>query len=576
MAWGNIKMPDRALIFGEEKTAKMYADRKKKREEAMIDDELLLAKLGYKQDLNRQLSTFSNFAISSGCCSVLSGLLPLWGKTLLTGGTSASIWGYIIVAIMTLTIGSSLAEICSAFPTTGGLYFWTAQLSDSQWVPFMCWIVGYFNWLSLSVAICAGDLGMAGFLTSAITVVKPEFQTTPAIDFGVFLVIILVHGWMNTLPVKYTGMINNLSVWWHLMGILFIVIVGLMLTPNKASASFVFTQTYNGSGLKSDGYAWLIGLLQAQFTLNGYDTAAHVSEETRSAQRSSPMGIIMAIGTSAVAGVILMVACAFMIQDFEGQVVNGKIPMAITQVFLDSTGIGWTMWFLIIILVAMYFAGGAVTVGSSRQTYAFARDGAMPFSKWLTKLSDSKVPTNAVWFNIAFAIILGIPYLFSEVAFETIVSINTIAANISYFIPIWLRITMARKRFQRGPYNMGKFSVPCGIIACAWILFTSVLFILPTQYPITANNMNFAIAPFAFVIGLASLVYAFSGRNWFTGPVRNIDTVVVREEDGKVIQETRRIVLLSENDVVDRHEIGDQDTLISSSPSTPEPKFIRH
>lgn len=88
--------------------------------------------------------------------------------------------------------------------------------------------------------------------------------------------------------------------------------------------------------------------------------------------------------------------------------------------------------------------------------------------------------------------------------------------------------------------------------------------------------MNFAIAPFAFVIGLASLVYAFSGRNWFTGPVRNIDTVVVREEDGKVIQETRRVVLLSENDVVDRHEIGDQDTLISSSPSTPEPKFIRH
>lgn len=104
----------------------------------------------------------------------------------------------------------------------------------------------------------------------------------------------------------------------------------------------------------------------------------------------------------------------------------------------------------------------------------------MPFSKWLTKLTSYKVPANAVWFNIGFAAILGIPYLFSEVAFETIVSINTIAANISYFIPIWLRITMARKRFQRGPFNMGKFSIPCGIIACFWILFTSALFVLPT------------------------------------------------------------------------------------------------
>lgn len=104
----------------------------------------------------------------------------------------------------------------------------------------------------------------------------------------------------------------------------------------------------------------------------------------------------------------------------------------------------------------------------------------MPFSNWLAKLTKSKVPANAVWFNIIFAAILGIPYLFSDVAFETIVSINTIAASISYFIPIWLRITMARKRFQKGPFHLSIFSVPCGVLACAWILFTSILFILPT------------------------------------------------------------------------------------------------
>ncbi|KAF1804601.1 amino acid permease-domain-containing protein [Mucor lusitanicus] len=543
MPW-TVKVPDRALIFGRERAD----ERQKKRDQAVIDDELLLAKLGYKQSLSRQLSTFSNFAISFGCCSVLSGLLPMWGTTLLTGGTSASIWGYLTVAVLTLSIGFSLAEICSAFPTTGGLYFWTAQLSDSEWVPFMCWIVGYFNWLSLAVAICAGDLGMAGFLTSAISVTHPDFVTTPAIDYGVFIAILLIHGWMNTLPIKFTGIINNVSVWWHVMGILFIVVVGLLLTPNKPSASFALGQVYNGSGFKSDGYAWLIGLLQAQFTLNGYDTAAHVSEETRSAQKGSPMGIVMAIGTSAVAGTVLMIACAFMIQDFDRQIVHSANNMAITQVFLDGTGVGWTMWFLVIILVAMYFAGAAVIVGSSRQTYAFARDGAMPFSNWLAKLTKSKVPANAVWFNIIFSAILGIPYLFSEVAFETIVSINTIAASISYFIPIWLRITMARKRFQKGPFHLGVLSVPCGIIACAWILFTSALFILPTQWPVTPSNMNFAIIPFAFVIGLASLVYAISGRKWFTGPVRNIDTVIIREEDGQVIQETRRVVLLSEND----------------------------
>lgn len=87
--------------------------------------------------------------------------------------------------------------------------------------------------------------------------------------------------------------------------------------------------------------------------------------------------------------------------------------------------------------------------------------------------------------------------------------------------------------------------------------------------------MNFAIIPFAFVIGLATLVYAFSGRKWFTGPLRNIDTVVVREEDGKVIQETRRVVLLSEDDLVDQHEIGSQNTWMSSSPAT-EPTITKN
>jgi hypothetical protein len=77
MTLNKLKMPDRAYLFGPKKTSEMYQERQKKREEAMINDELLLAKLGYKQSLNRQLSAFSNFAISFGCCSVLSGLLPV-------------------------------------------------------------------------------------------------------------------------------------------------------------------------------------------------------------------------------------------------------------------------------------------------------------------------------------------------------------------------------------------------------------------------------------------------------------------------------------------------------------------
>jgi amino acid transporter len=210
--------------------------------------------------------------------------------------------------------------------------------------------------LSLSVAICAGDLGMAEFLVSAVSLNNSNFQTTPAITYAIFIGILIIHGFLNTLPVHYTGIINNVSVWWHMIGTLFIIVVGLLLTPNKPSASFALGQVYNNTGFNSTGYVWLLGLLQSQFTLNGYDTAAHVSEETKSAQRGSPMGIVMAIAVSAVTGTALMIACAFMIQDFERQILNTNMSMPITQVFLDSTGIGWTNWFLVIVLVAMFFA----------------------------------------------------------------------------------------------------------------------------------------------------------------------------------------------------------------------------
>lgn len=78
------------------------------------------------------------------------------------------------------------------------------------------------------------------------------------------------------------------------------------------------------------------------------------------------------------------------------------------------------------------------------------------------------------------------------------------------------------------------------------------------QYPVTTNNMNFALIPFAFVIGLATLVYAFSGRKWFTGPVRNIDSVIVCKEDSEVIQENCRVVLLNESDIGEQHSIASQ------------------
>ena len=103
----------------------------------------------------------------------------------------------------------------------------------------------------------------------------------------------------------------------------------------------------------------------------------------------------------------------------------------------------------------------------------------------------------------------------------------------SYLVPILLGVTASRTKFKPGPFHLGKFSIVMGWISSLWLMFTCVLFVLPTEAPITPDTMNYAIVPFAFIM-LCSLTYFyFWGRKWFTGPVRVIDgkEVILDEED---------------------------------------------
>ncbi|KAI8343196.1 amino acid/polyamine transporter I [Chlamydoabsidia padenii] len=484
----------------------------------------MLQSLGYKQEMTKNISTIQNFAIAFGCCSILSGLTPMWGDAMKSGGSLAVIWGWIIVSIFTLGVGLSLAEICSAYPVSGGLYIWTSQLAPKKYVPLACFVTGYCNWLGLTVAITSADLSLAQFLGSVITMQYPDYNITKYWEFGLFLVIIFIHGLINSASVRYVGFFNQTSLYWHLIGILLLVIVALVMTPNKPSAEWVFTYFENDTGFSNNGYAFLIGLLQCQYTLSGYDSAAQMSDETVDAARNAPKGIIYAIGTAALFGLLFLLSVNFCVQDFQRQIVESTLSLPMTQVFMDGVGNKWTVVFCTIIMGAMFFSGSALTLGSSRMVYAFARDGATPFSEYLCKINKiTKTPVWAVWGNVAFAAVVGILYIINDTAYSAIVSVNTIASSAAYFVPIFLRLTVSRKKFQRGPFHLGPFSYIIGGCSCFWILFTFILFVCPTEYPVTADNMNYASVIFCFVIFVSVGYYFAFARKWFQGPTKSLE-----------------------------------------------------
>ncbi|GAA1117732.1 amino acid permease [Kitasatospora arboriphila] len=478
-------------------------------------DEQRLHELGYAQELTRSMSGFSNFAVSFSIVSILSGCLTLYGMGMNTGGPAMIVWGWPLVGLLTLCVGLAMAEICSSYPTAGGLYYWSAKLARSRGAAWS-WFTGWFNFLG-QVAVTAGvDYG-AAFFTNAFLALQFDFAATPAHTVEIFAVILLLHGLLNTLGVKLVARLNDVSVWWHLVGVT--VIVGaLAILPSKhASASFVFTEFVNNTGFHSQFYVAMLGLLLAQYTLTGYDASAHMTEETHDAARSGPRGIVNAITVSLVAGWVLLLGITFAIQDYQGAL-DGPTGVPPAQIFIDAIGTTGAKLLLLIVIGAQFFCGMASVTANSRMIYAFSRDGALPGSALWHRISPrTHTPTNAVWLATGGALLLGLPALWNSTAYTAVTSISVIGLYISYVIPTFLRLRQG-DAFQRGPWHLGRWSRIIGTVAVGWTAVITVLFMLPTVSPVTAVSFNYTPVAVAVVLGFAGLWWLVSARHWFTGP----------------------------------------------------------
>jgi amino acid permease (GABA permease) len=477
-----------------------------------------LNELGYAQELARHMSGFSNFAVSFTIISILSGCLTLYGFGLNTGGPAVIIWGWPIVGFMTLLVGLAMAEVCSSYPTAGGLYYWAAKLAPSNG-PAWSWFTGWFNFLG-QVAVTAGiDFGAAFFLNAFLDLTI-GFDARPWHTILLFGLILILHGLINTFGVDVVALFNKISVWWHVAGVTVIVGVLAFVPDRHQSPGFVFGEFVNNTGWTgwaSTAYVALLGLLLAQYTLTGYDASAHMTEETHDASVSGPRGIVMSIVVSVIAGWVLLLGVTFAIQDYTRTVdTPTEVPPA--QVFIDAAGRTTGLFLLLICIVAQLFCGMASITANSRMIYAFSRDGALPASRFWHRINPrTRTPTNAVWLGAGGAFLLGLPYLWNATAYAAVTSIAVIGLYIAYVLPTFLRLRQG-DRFQRGPWHLGRWSRPVGIAAVTWVGFITVLFMLPQGWPITWSTFNYTVVAVLVVLGFAGIWWLVSARRWFTGP----------------------------------------------------------
>jgi amino acid transporter len=302
---------------------------------ALSDDERRLHELGYAQELHRGMSGFSNFAVSFTIICILSGCLTLYGFGMNTGGPAVMVWGWPVVGLFTLTVGLGMAEVCSSFPTAGGLYYWAAKTARSNQAAW-AWFTGWFNFLG-QVAVTAGiDFGLAQF-TLAYLNLQFGLADTRVNTIVIYGIVLLLHALLNVRGVRLVAVLNNVSVWWQVAGVAIVVGALALLPSHHQSVSFVFTHFVNNTGWGSALYVTVLGLLVAQYTFTGFDASAHMTEETINAARSGPRGIVNSILVSLVAGWVLLIGVTYAIQNYSGELASATgVPPV--QVFLDALG----------------------------------------------------------------------------------------------------------------------------------------------------------------------------------------------------------------------------------------------
>ncbi len=383
------------------------------------EDEALLAKLGYKQDLNRSWSGFSNFAISFSIISILAGCFTNFGAGFNNGGPISISWSWPILGVFILIIGFTMSELVSAYPTSGGIYWWASKLGGAA--------AGFFTgWLNLIglIAVTAGvSYGCATFIDLTLTTYSTSWADDYSLTrvFIIFVIVLALAAVLNIFSSHLMAIMNNVSVWWHVIGASAIVLILILVPDQHQSFSYVFTERFNNSGYfngeNSTLSFWFVivpfGFLLTQYTITGFDACAHLSEETSSASMAAAKGIWRSIFYSLIGGYILLLCVVFAIpNNADGAPDNAGVGGGgVAYIFVNAMDKNWATLVLFISASAQFFCATSCLTSASRMTFAFSRDRAIPASGVWSKLTATRVPANAVIGVAVVAALITLPAL---------------------------------------------------------------------------------------------------------------------------------------------------------------------
>jgi amino acid transporter len=447
-------------------------------------------------------------------------------------------WGWIIAMIGIQCVASGMAELSSSMPTSGGLYYASAVLAPPGWGPFAAWITGWSNWLSQVTAAPSVNYGIAAMILAAASIRDPTYIPTEYQTFLLTVFIMILHAIMSSLPTRWLAQINTGGSTFNFLALIVVIIMIPAGTDREERGLPKFTPSrevwgtiYEGTSFPP-GISVLMSFIGVIWTMSGYDSPFHLAEECSNANMAAPRAIVLTSATGGMFGWFLQLVVAYTVVDIDA-VLNSDLGQPFAAYLMQCMSEKMTLAILALTVIAGFSMGQGCMIAASRVTFAYARDGCFPLSNVWSKVNKHTLtPVNAVWLNCAVGIACLLLIFGGELAIGALFSIGAIAAFVAFTIPIFIRVFLVGNRFRPGPWNLGRFSIPIGTIASAFVILMVPILCFPsvTGPDLHADTMNWTVVVYAGPMLMVCIWWVVSARKWFKGPKVNVAHMMHGEE----------------------------------------------
>ncbi|KAL8826529.1 MAG: hypothetical protein Q9170_007363 [Blastenia crenularia] len=512
---------------------------------SLDSDALKLAEMGYTQDLRRNYTVWSVLGVGFSLTNSWWGITAALITGINSGGPVLIIYGIILLTLVSTCVGITLSELVSAYPNAGntsptawtlvprltgigGQYFWANELAPRRFANFASYLTGWFAWAGSIFTSASVTLAIAAAAVGCWQLTHPEFAIHTWQVFVSYQILNVFAFFFNCYG-KILPTLGHITLWTSLISFFVILVAVPAKAPTHQHAKFVFATFVNNTGWSQNGIAFIVGLINTNYSFACLDCATHLAEEVHRPEKMIPIAILGTVAIGFVTSWTYSIALFFSITTSVEDLTKSSTGVPILALFYHALGSKAGA----IVLEALVIATGigcliASHTWQSRLCWSFSRDQGIPFSAFFSKVDRRlDVPVRAHLLSCIIVAIVGLLYLASYTAFNSMVTACIVLLYISYAIPIVCLLLHGRDNIPHGPFWMGSVGLFSNIVLLLWTGFTLIMYSFPAVMPVKADNMNYVSVVYGILVVIIMADWFFRGRRHYRGQVQRHEMAVV-------------------------------------------------